>query len=138
PVASTMAKSVSVLIEKPSRCTNANAPTSETGIVNVGISVARQLWRKKNITSTTSPIAIASVLSTSRIDSWTTVVVLNAIAYCRPGGNDFDSRWSSVMTAVLTSSALADGSAMTPKPTASRPWNRSTDPYVSAPSSTRP
>ena len=43
PVASTMAKSVSVLIEKPSRWTNANAPISDTGIVSVGISVARQL-----------------------------------------------------------------------------------------------
>ena len=43
PVARTMAKSVSVLIEKPIRWTNANAPINETGSVSVGISVARQL-----------------------------------------------------------------------------------------------
>ena len=43
PVASTMAKSVSVLIEKSSRWTNAKAPMSDTGSVSVGMSVARQL-----------------------------------------------------------------------------------------------
>ena len=43
PVARMIPKSVSVLIEKPISFTNANAPTSETGIVIVGISVLRQL-----------------------------------------------------------------------------------------------
>ena len=52
PVARTMA-SVSVLIEKSRRCTNANAPTRDTGSVSAGMSVARQLWRNRNITSTT-------------------------------------------------------------------------------------
>ena len=42
---------------------------SDTGIVSAGMIVARQLWRKKNITSTTSPTASASVLTTSVIDS---------------------------------------------------------------------
>ena len=36
PVASVMPKSVSVLIEKPNSLTNANVPTSETGIVMAG------------------------------------------------------------------------------------------------------
>ena len=78
PVASTIAKSVSVLIEKSSRFTNANAPISDTGIVSAGISVARQLWRKTNITRTTRPTASSSVCTTSLIDSRTTVVVSNA------------------------------------------------------------
>ena len=42
PVARMMPKSVSVLIEKPISLTNANAPTSETGIVMAGMSVLRQ------------------------------------------------------------------------------------------------
>ena len=34
PVASTMPNSVSVLIEKPNTLTNANVPTSDTGMSN--------------------------------------------------------------------------------------------------------
>ena len=40
-------------------------------------------------------MASSSVLSTSRIDSETTVVVSNAISYSSPGGKRFDSRSSS-------------------------------------------
>ena len=40
----------------------ANAPTSETGTVSSGISVARQLCRKMKTTSTTRPIASSSVI----------------------------------------------------------------------------
>jgi hypothetical protein len=43
PVARTIAKRVKVLIEKPRRLTKANVPMSETGMVSVGMSVARQL-----------------------------------------------------------------------------------------------
>jgi hypothetical protein len=71
--------SVSVLIEKPISFTNANAPMSDTGIVIVGMIVLRQVCRKKKMTRTTRTIASASVLSTSRIDSRTTSVVLKAI-----------------------------------------------------------
>ena len=42
------------------------------------------------MTSTTSAIASASVISTSRIDSATTWVVLNATWYFRPGGKCSD------------------------------------------------
>ena len=87
PVARMMPNSVSVLMEKSISLMNANAPTSDTGIVIVGMSVLRQLWRNTNMTSTTSAIASASVISTSRIESSTTCVVLNAIWYFRPGGN---------------------------------------------------
>ena len=65
PVASTMPKSVSVLIEKPKSLTNANVPTSDTGIVMAGMIVLRQFCRNRNITSTTRPMASASVISTS-------------------------------------------------------------------------
>ena len=69
PVASMMPKSVSVLIEKPNSLTNANVPTSDTGIVIAGMSVLRQFCRNRNITRMTSTIASTSVFSTSRIDS---------------------------------------------------------------------
>ena len=124
PVARMMPKSVSVLIEKPMSFTNANAPTSETGMVMAGMMVLRQVCRKTKITSTTSAIAAASVFSTSWMDSRTTSVVLNAIWYFIPGGNCAASRSISARTSSATSSALAVGSWMTPKPTASRPWKR--------------
>ena len=127
PVESTMANSVSVLTEKSSSFTNANAPMSDTGSVRVGMSVARQLWRKKNITSTTRPMASASVQITSRIDSSTTSVVLKATRYCIPGGKLVFRRSSSLTTPSSTSRALAVGRAMTPKPTASKPLKRSVD-----------
>ncbi len=69
PVASVSPNSVSVLIEKPSAFMSANVPISETGIVMAGISVVRHDCRNKNTTAMTSTIEIASVLSTSRIDS---------------------------------------------------------------------
>ncbi len=127
PVARMIPKSVSVLMEKSITLAKANAPMSETGIVMVGMSVLRQLWRNRNITRTTSAIDSSSVLRTSRIDSSTTWVVLNATWYFRPGGNVADSRWSSARTRRSTSSALALGSWMTANPTASIPWNRSCD-----------
>ena len=86
PVASTMPKSVSVLIEKPNSLTNANVPMSETGIVIAGMSVLRQFCRNRNMTSTTRTIASPSVFSTSMIDSRTTTTLSNAICASSPGG----------------------------------------------------
>jgi hypothetical protein len=65
PVARTMPKSVSVLIENPITLTNANAPTRDTGIVIAGMSVLRHVWRNTKMTSTTSTIASRSVFTTS-------------------------------------------------------------------------
>ena len=90
-----MPKSVSVLIEKPISLTKAKTPTSDTGIVAVGMIVLRQSCRNRNMTMMTSTIASNSVLTTSRIESFTTVAVSNEIWYCMPGGNDRLSRSSS-------------------------------------------
>ena len=46
PMASTRPKSVSVLIENPNTLMTAKVPTSDTGMVRVGISVVRQSCRK--------------------------------------------------------------------------------------------
>ena len=48
---------------------NIKLPTSATGTVTAGISVARILPKKINIINTTNPIEMASVLYTSLIDS---------------------------------------------------------------------
>ena len=53
--------------------------------------VARQSSRKRKITTMTMAIASASVTSTSRIESPTTVVESKAMAYSSPGGKLFDS-----------------------------------------------
>ena len=68
-MASTNASSVSKLIEYPIASKNIKLPTKATGTVTAGISVARMLPKNKNITKTTKPIEMASVLYTSLIDS---------------------------------------------------------------------
>src|SRR5947207_601004 len=109
PVASVMPKSVSVLIEKPSSLTNPNVPMSDTGIVIAGISVVRQFCRNRNMTSTTSAMASASVVTTSRIDSATTVVVSKATSILSPGGKRSDNLLISASTSRYTCSAFAVG-----------------------------
>ena len=86
PVASTMPKSVSTLIEKSNSLMNANVPISDTGMVIAGMIVLRQFCRNRNITRMTRPIASSSVHSTSMIDSRTTTTLSNATCHSRPGG----------------------------------------------------
>ena len=47
PIASTIASNVSVLTVKPNTYISEKAPISDTGIVTIGMSVARRLRRKK-------------------------------------------------------------------------------------------
>ena len=49
-------------------------PTSDTGIVTAGMTVARQSCRNRKITTMTMMTASASVVSTSLIESDTTSV----------------------------------------------------------------
>ena len=67
PMASTIASRVRVLTVKPKAYIRANAPISETGMVTIGMMVARRLRRKKKITSTTSTIASPIVLKTDEM-----------------------------------------------------------------------
>ncbi len=76
PMASTSPKRVSVLMEKPSAEKAAKVPMREIGTTTIGISVARQLCRKRNTTMTTSTKATKSVFTTSFSDSVTNGVVL--------------------------------------------------------------
>ena len=69
PIASTSASRVSVLIEKPNSYMTLKAPISDTGMVTIGISVARSERRKRKITSTTSTIASTMVWNTLSIEA---------------------------------------------------------------------
>ncbi len=80
PVASVRPKSVRVLIEKFRSFISANVPISETGIVIAGISVVRQSCKNRKTTRITKTIAMASVLTTSRIDSLTNSVLSKAMS----------------------------------------------------------
>ena len=75
PIASTMPNSVSVLIEKPATASTAKVPSSTTGTAMVGISVARQFCRNRNMTRKTRTIASISVSTTWWTDSLTNGVV---------------------------------------------------------------
>jgi hypothetical protein len=69
-------------------------------------------------------IASPSVLSTSTIDSRTTVVLSNATRHCNPGGNDFSIRDMTARTPASACRALACGSSVMPMPEASSPAKR--------------
>ena len=75
PMDSTIAKSVSVLIENPNTHKPAKVPIKDIGTAIIGISVARQLCKNRYTTSTISTIASPSVLSTSQIDALTNKLV---------------------------------------------------------------
>ena len=62
PMASTMASSVSVLMEKPNSAITAKAPISEIGMVTIGMIVALSERRNRKMISTTSTIASPIVL----------------------------------------------------------------------------
>jgi len=93
---------------------------SDTGIVTAGIMVARQSRRNKKITIITMAMASPKVTITSRMESPTTVVESNAMAYSSPGGNPFEF-FENRLAWRSTSSALALESCSTPMPIASRP-----------------
>ena len=75
PIASTSPNRVSVLIEKPSKCSTAKVPTTDTGTAISGMIEARQVCRNRITTSTTSKVASSRVVTTALIESRTNTVV---------------------------------------------------------------
>ena len=69
PMASTAASSVRVLIENPNITISPQAPISETGMVMMGIRVARKVRRKKKMIAATSTVASRMVLKTLSIEA---------------------------------------------------------------------
>ena len=86
PIASTSPKRVSVLMENPSIAMKVKVPTSETGIVISGISIARQFWRKIRITSKTRIKAVIRVSYIPEIEALINSVVSRVTLYCTPSG----------------------------------------------------
>src|ERR1041385_1179268 len=104
-----------------------NVPSNTTGTAITGISVARQLCRKMNITSTTSAIASSSVLTTSSIEMRMNVVESNGYDTDHPGGSDLASTSTVDLTSEATDSAFAFGASITARPDAGWPfWRMST------------
>src|SRR2546430_405383 len=114
-----------------------NVPSSTTGTAITGISVARQLWRNTNITTTTSAIASISVLTTSMIESRMNFVVSNGYDTAQPDGIERSSCDTAALTLSATAIALAPGASCTASPDAGWPLSRTVVSYDSLPSSTR-
>src|SRR3546814_9716144 len=81
PIASTIASKVRVLIENPKKYMIPKAPISDTGMVTMGIRLARRLRRKKKITSTTRMMASATVWYTRSEEHTSELQSLMRISY---------------------------------------------------------
>src|ERR1700758_4055227 len=109
PIANTKPNMVSVFIVKPKGIKNANVPNIDTGMANIGMSVARQFCRNKNTTTATKKRAIKSVCTTSCIETFTTVTVSKGILYSTSAGKDFFNVSSCLVIAAAVSKALLPG-----------------------------
>ena len=61
-------------MEKPKRCSTAKVPITETGTASSGMMEARQVWRNRITTSTTSATASSSVFTTALMEARTNCV----------------------------------------------------------------
>ena len=109
PMARTRPSSDSTLIEKPRTGKKMKAPTSDTGTVINGISVARQFWRKMKTTTITSATASNSVCSISTMPSDTGSVVSSETRYSMSRGKRVDRSAIVALMRLATSSALVPG-----------------------------
>lgn len=74
-MASTRPNIVKILIVKPNAAITPSVPKSTTGTAKVGISVARQFCKNKNMTRKTNTIASNKVSTTPSIEVLITVDV---------------------------------------------------------------
>jgi hypothetical protein len=109
PIASTRAKRVRRLTEYPRAARPRKVPITLTGTARSGISVARQLWRKRKTTSVTSAIASSRVITTSSMEAVTKGVVSKGIIQVTPGGKLLASSSIRATKASFTWSWLAPG-----------------------------
>ena len=86
PITRMSANIVSVFIERPRTSMKKNVPTSETGIVTSGMSVARPLCRKSQVMNTTRRKVSTSVSTISRIDMRTNAVGSYETFHFMPSG----------------------------------------------------
>ncbi len=138
PIASTSARSVSVLTLKPKRYITPNAPTSDTGMVTSGISDARTERRNTKITSATSAIASPMVRSTALIDRSMNTDESYATFTATPSGRSASTLGNSARIACESSSGFAVACLITPSATAGLPLKRTIERSSWAAISTRP
>src|SRR5215213_155615 len=129
PIAITMANSVSTLIEKPSTQRPRHAPARAIGTTMVGMSVARQFWRNRNITRNTSIIASTSVSTTDSTDALTNGVESYGTDQAMSCGNPTASSAMRAFTALATASAFAPGVSWIAMPAAGCPFISMSKPY---------
>jgi hypothetical protein len=98
-----------VFVENPIIGKNTKVPTRDTGMVRMGMSVARQFWRKTNTTRITSPIASSSVMTISFAPSVTGTVVSSVSATSISDGNFWPRRDMVAFARLAASSAFDPG-----------------------------
>jgi hypothetical protein len=109
PMASTRAKRVSRFTEYPRAERPRKVPMMLTGTARIGISVARQVWRKRKTTRVTRAIASRSVITTSSMEAVTNGVVSNGMVQETPGGKAWASSFIRAVKASFTWSWFAPG-----------------------------
>ncbi len=109
PVAMVIAMSVRLLMLKPARYITPKVPTRESGTATLGMAVAAAFLRNRKITITTSPMAIASSIFTSRTEARMVVVRSESRVSSTAPGSDARSCGSSLLTRSTTSITFEPG-----------------------------
>ena len=115
PMASTMAKSVRVLMVKSKRTKAPKVAMRDTGTANMGMIVARQLWRNRKTMSMTKSSASTKVCTTSSKEARMYSVLSTISMYFMSGGKFGSASAMIFLTALTVSMALASLVSWTPK-----------------------
>ena len=137
PMASTIAKSVSVLMENPSTTNAPKVAISDTGMASAGTSVARQFCRNRYRISVTRISASMKVSATSWIDARIYLVLSTISMYFRSGGKSFSASRMTSCTPRTVSMALASLVSWMPKPMPTCPLDMASTATRRAPVSMR-
>ena len=137
PIARTIAKSVSVLIENPRIRNEPKVAIRDTGTASIGIIVARQLCRNTNTITITRSSASKKVSATSNMDAFMKSVVSLISTYSISGGKSRLASSMTFLTPLTVSIALASFVSIIPKPIPTLPSVFDSTEFVRAPSSMR-
>ena len=122
PIASTRAKSVRMLSEKPAILTIAKVPSSDTIMEIEGMMVALKFCRKKNTTSTTRMMAMTSVSTTLWMAAKRKSSLVIMVTNSSPAGIDPFTSSNVLLIEAFTWVALAPGAANTMKRAPGLSW----------------
>ena len=122
PMASTRAKSVRMLSEKPAILTMANVPSSDTMMDMEGMMVALKFCRKKNTTRITRMMAMTRVSTTLWMAANRKSSLVIRVTNSSPAGIDGFSSSNVLLMLAFTCVALAPGAANTMNIAPGRSW----------------